>query len=160
MKCPNGHENVLLRKAEKRIKFRDVEIAIPAEVYRCSTCSVEFGTVEQTSNVQKEIAEAYRQKIGLLTGKDLIEKRNHLGWTQGDLAKRMSVGIASIKRWETGSIQSKSMDLALRLAFEGQFLAGIECREYENNDYKQFFHLNAPFYLLRLEYETLAFAGT
>jgi hypothetical protein len=38
----------------------------------------------------------------------------------------MNVGIASIKRWEGGTIQSKSMDHALRIALGGQS-AGDSC---------------------------------
>lgn len=122
MKCPNGHENVLLKKVNKKIEFRGVEISIPVEEYRCSTCSIEFGTVEQTSNAQKAIAEAYRKKVRFLTGGEIVEKRNNLDLTQDDLARRINVGIASIKRWETGSIQSKSMDQSLRLALIGQIV--------------------------------------
>ncbi len=40
--------------------------------------------------------------------------------TQAALAERMNVGIASIKRWEGGTIQSKSMDHALRIALKGE----------------------------------------
>ena len=38
--------------------------------------------------------------------------------TQQQLADAMHVGIASIKRWETGLIQSKSMDYALRMQLQ------------------------------------------
>ena len=120
MKCPNGHEKVLLDKADKKMEFKGVEILVSVEKYRCSVCGAEFATLEQTSNVQKSIAEAYRRKMGLLTGKEIVERRMKQRWTQADLAKRMNVGIASIKRWETGSIQNKSMDQALRSALEGQ----------------------------------------
>ncbi len=126
MKCPNGHEKVLLKKVGKRMEFRGVEINVPVEQYRCSVCAVEFGTVEQTSSIQKAIAEVYRKRMGLLTGGEIIEKRKKLRLTQDDLSKRLNVGIASIKRWETGSIQSKSMDQALRLAFEGRSI-GDDC---------------------------------
>ncbi len=126
MKCLNGHENVLLRKVNKRLEFRGIEISVPVDQYRCSTCSIEFGTVEQTAKIQKAIAEAYRKKVGLLTGREIVEKRMKKGFTQDNLARRMNVGIASIKRWETGSIQSKSMDQALRLALTGQIL-GDSC---------------------------------
>jgi putative zinc finger/helix-turn-helix YgiT family protein len=122
MKCPNGHTSVGLKKFEKKVRFRGVEISVPVEQYRCSACALEFGTVEQTSNIQKAIAEAYRKKIGLLTGREIAEKRVKQGWTQDDLSSRMNVGIASIKRWETGSIQSKSMDHALRHALNGQIV--------------------------------------
>jgi len=120
MKCPNSHEKILLKKSVRKLEFRDIEINVPVEQYSCSICGVEFGTMEQTDKIQKAIVEAYRKKVGLLTGKEIAEKREKQGLTQNDLAKRMNVGIASIKRWETGSIQTKSMDQALRLAFNGQ----------------------------------------
>jgi transcriptional regulator with XRE-family HTH domain len=82
--------------------------------------------VEQTANTQKAIAEAYRKKVGLLTGKEIVEERMKEGLTQNDLARRMNVGIASIKRWETGFIQSKSMDQALRMALTGK-ISGDSC---------------------------------
>jgi putative zinc finger/helix-turn-helix YgiT family protein len=126
MKCPNGHENVAIRTINKKIHFRGVEIILPVEEYYCSACSVEFGTVEQTANVQRAIAEAYRRETGFLTGEEIVEKRKRHGWNQEDLAKRMNVGIASIKRWETGSIQSKSMDHALRSALSG-LIVGDSC---------------------------------
>ena len=68
MKCPNGHEKVLLEKVNKRMEFRGVEINVPVEQYRCAVCALEFGTIEQTANIQKAIAEAYRRKAGFLTG--------------------------------------------------------------------------------------------
>jgi DNA-binding transcriptional regulator YiaG len=82
--------------------------------------------VNQTANTQKAIAEVYRKKVGLLTGKEIVEERTKQDLTQSELAKRMNVGIASIKRWETGSIQSKSMDKALRMALAGQ-TSGDSC---------------------------------
>ena len=39
--------------------------------------------------------------------------------TQQELADRLKIGVASIKRWETGLIQSKSLDHALRLQLTG-----------------------------------------
>lgn len=126
MKCPNGHENVFLKKADKEIRFRDVELSVHVEEYHCPTCGIGFATVDQASNTQKSIAEVYRKKVGLLTGEEIVKKRNKLGWVQEDLAKRMNVGIASIKRWETGSIQTRSMDQALRLALTGQ-IVGDSC---------------------------------
>jgi putative zinc finger/helix-turn-helix YgiT family protein len=126
MRCPNCHAKVLFKKTNKRLEFRGVEISVPVEHYRCSTCGIEYGTVDQTANIQNAIAEAYRKKVGLLTGKEIVEERTKQGLTQNDLAKRMNVGIASVKRWETGSIQSKSMDQALHMALTGQIF-GDSC---------------------------------
>jgi putative zinc finger/helix-turn-helix YgiT family protein len=126
MDCPSGHGKMVLKKAKKRMTFRGVKIIVPVEQYRCTVCGVEAGTVNQTARIQKAIADAYRKAVSLLTGDEIVEKRKRLSLTQEALAKRMNVGIASIKRWEGGTIQSKSMDHALRIALGGQS-AGDSC---------------------------------
>ncbi len=125
-RCPNCHAKLLFRKINKKLEFRGAEITVPVEQYHCSACGIEFGTVEQTANTQKEITEAYRKKVGLLTGKEIVEGRTKKDLTQDVLAKRMNVGIASIKRWETGSIQTRAMDKALRAALNDQ-ISGDSC---------------------------------
>jgi putative zinc finger/helix-turn-helix YgiT family protein len=126
MDCPSGHGKMVLRKTKKRITFRGVKIIVPMEQYRCTVCGVEAGTVNQAARIQRTIADAYRKAVNLLTGDEIVEKRRRLGLTQEGLAKRMNVGIASIKRWEGGTLQSKSMDHALRIALGGQS-AGDSC---------------------------------
>ncbi len=126
MNCPNGHGKMVLKEIKKQMAFRGVKIIVPTEQYRCRVCGVEAATVNQAARIQRTIAEAYRKSVKLLTGDEIVEERKRLGLTQEALAKRMNVGIASIKRWEGGTIQSKSMDHALRIAFGGQS-AGDSC---------------------------------
>ncbi len=126
MDCPSGHGKMALRRVKKRMAFRGVEIAVPVEQYVCAVCGAEAGTINQTAQIQEAIADAYRKTVSLLTGEEIVEKRKRLNLTQGALAKRMKVGIASIKRWEGGTIQSKSMDHALRIALGGQ-MTGDSC---------------------------------
>jgi putative zinc finger/helix-turn-helix YgiT family protein len=126
MDCPSGHGKMVLRKAKKRMTFRGVKITVPVEQYVCTACGVEAGTANQAAHIQETIAEAYRKAVNLLTGEEIVEKRKRLNLTQEALAKRMNVGIASIKRWEGGTVQSKSMDHALRIALGGQN-AGDSC---------------------------------
>ena len=120
MNCPNGHGKMGIRNTRKKMTFRDINIIIPSEHYACPVCNLEASTVDQTGAVQRAISDTYRKAVNLLTGKEIIEKRKNLKLTQEALAKKMNVGIASIKRWEGGTIQSKSMDLALRIALEGK----------------------------------------
>jgi len=120
MNCPNGHGKMVVKKTKKGVNFRGVKITVPVEQYVCTICGVEASTVEQAASLQKVISDAYRKATNLLTGEEIVEKRKKLKLTQEALAKRMNVGIASIKRWEGGTIQSKSMDHALRIALEGQ----------------------------------------
>lgn len=50
----------------------------------------------------------------LLTGEEIAKGRKKLKWSQEQLAKAMNVRIESVKRWETGQIQTKPMDGILR----------------------------------------------
>ena len=92
-------------------------LSLQSKVHVCPECKLEAGTIEQTAQLQQAIAEAYRRKVGLLTGADIRALRKKAHITQDELAERTGAGIASIKRWETGQIQTKSIDQSQRKAF-------------------------------------------
>lgn len=117
--CPKGHGIMELKKMEKATTFRGVNVSFEADAYVCPQCGFEAGTVQSAGAVQRAIADAYRTKMDLLTGEEIKALRKAWGLTQQDLAELMNIGIASIKRWETGLIQSKSMDQALRMQLQG-----------------------------------------
>ena len=125
MKCPNDHEKMVIKKSEKRMTFRGIDLKVPIEHYFCPQCGTKAGTVNQTSAIQKGVSDTYRKAVRFLTGREIAEGRKKLNLSQETLAKRMNVGIASIKRWEGSQIQSKSMDHALRLALRGQSAGDI-----------------------------------
>lgn len=120
--CPNGHGKMVVKKLEKSMNFRGVNINFQAKHYVCPVCGLEAGTTDQTSATQRAISDSYRKAVNLLTGKEMREGRKRLKLSQETLAKRMNVGIASIKRWEGGFIQSRSMDKALRIAIQGRII--------------------------------------
>ena len=120
MTCPNGHGKMSSEKIDKAMNFRGVDINFQAEHYVCPVCGIKAGDIDQTTTTQRAISDAYRQAVNLLTGEEIREGRKKLRLSQDALAKRMNVGIASIKRWEGGLIQTKAMDRALRLALQGQ----------------------------------------
>jgi len=119
-RCPKGHGNMPLIKIDKNTTFRGVAVSYPSAAHVCPVCGLEAGTIEQASAVQKAIADAFRKKKRLLTGGEICSFRKDKGLTQKGLADLMNVGIASVKRWETGLIQSKAMDHALRIHLQGQ----------------------------------------
>lgn len=123
--CPNGHGEMQIKKLDKSMKFRGVDITFQTEHYLCPVCCIEVGSIEQAAVTQRAISDAYRKAVGLLTSEEIREGRKKRGLTQDDLAQRMCVGIASIKRWEGGIIQTKSMDRALRMALLGQGVGDI-----------------------------------
>lgn len=116
-KCPAGHNQVELVEVRSEIDFKGEKLTIYGPSYKCMECGIEFATIEQTAAAQKAIAEAYRERVGLLTGQEIREGRKKLGMIQAALANRINVGIASVKRWEGTQIQTKAMDNALRQAF-------------------------------------------
>ena len=120
MNCPNGHGKMVIKKLDKTMNFRGVDITFQVEHYVCPVCGIEVGTIDQTAATQRVISDVYRKEVNLLTGREIREGRKRLKLSQEALAKRMNVGIASIKRWEGGLIQSRSMDRALRLALQGE----------------------------------------
>ncbi len=116
--CPRGHGPMAFKKLHKHKTFRGVDIDYATEAFICPQCGLEAGTVQSAGDVQRAIADAYREKAELLTGQEIKSLREAKGFTQQQLADVMNVGIASIKRWETGMIQSKSMDHALRMQLQ------------------------------------------
>jgi len=115
--CPAGHGKMELKESKKNIEFRNVNIIYTEENYTCPLCKLDIATKEQIANTQKAISDAYRSEVGILSGKEIKQYRKKYKLTQKSLANKMTVGIASIKRWEGGVIQSKSMDKALRNVF-------------------------------------------
>jgi putative zinc finger/helix-turn-helix YgiT family protein len=120
MKCPKCHRDMEIVRKQMKSTFRGVEISYPVEIFKCPVCSLEAGTLGQTASVQKAIADAYRRDMGLLTSREIVDGRTKLGLAQQGLADKMKVGIASIKRWEGATIQTKSMDTMLRHALAGE----------------------------------------
>ena len=118
LNCPRGHGEMKLREIGKTVNFRGMEIPCQVEAYICPVCGLEAGTVNSAGAIQQELADAFRKRTGLLTGEDIKSLRKKRGLTQQELADLLKIGVASIKRWETGLIQSKSMDRALRLQLE------------------------------------------
>jgi putative zinc finger/helix-turn-helix YgiT family protein len=123
--CPNEHGEMALEAAQKEIIFKGEKITYQAESYVCKECGQNIGTIEQGAATQIAIADAYRKKVGLLSGEEIKQKRAERKWTQKELAERSGVGIASIKRWENGIIQTKSVNEALKSAFQENRVGNI-----------------------------------
>ena len=123
--CPRGHGNMEPTEIKRTTSFRGVDVGYETDGYVCPDCGLEAATVAQAGKTQRAISDAYRKKMDLLTGEEIRSLRKEKGLTQQDLADLMKVGVASIKRWETGLIQSKAMDHALRVHLQGPEFTNI-----------------------------------
>jgi len=82
LNCPAGHGPLGLETIAKKMTFRGVDIEFQVESYVCAECNLEVGTIGQSSNTQKAISNAYREKAGLLTSEEIQKGRRELGLTQ------------------------------------------------------------------------------
>jgi len=120
MDCPNDHGPMRIKTATRELPFRGKRVKFRAQHYVCPVCGIEADDLGLAAVNQKALSDAYRATATLLTGEEIVERRKKLGWTQEDLARAANVGIASIKRWETGQIQTRAMDDVLRRALSGE----------------------------------------
>jgi putative zinc finger/helix-turn-helix YgiT family protein len=119
MDCPNEHGKMVIKTQKKDMVFRDERIEYGAEHYVCPICGIEVDDMALAAENQKRISDAYRKAVNLLTGSEIVSGRKKLKWSQARLAEAMHVGVASVKRWETGQIQTKPMDDTLRRILSG-----------------------------------------
>jgi len=120
MKCPNGHGPMELKRDEKEVTFKGERLVVKAKSYVCPICGLELADAKLARENQRAIADAYRKRVGLLTSREIVEGRKRLGLSQKELAGRLDVGEASVKRWELGAIQTRAMDRLMRQLFEGK----------------------------------------
>lgn len=116
--CPMGHGPMQIKQQKKTTAFRDVELTVVVTEHVCPECGMTASDIKAAGKVQRQIADAYRKKMNLLTGDEIRNLRKSKNLTQDALADKMGVGVASIKRWELGNIQSSSMDNLLRSFLE------------------------------------------
>ncbi len=102
-------------KKYRTVPFRGIELNISEDAFVCPVCQLTAGIVKSAGKIQQTIADTYRKQTGLLTGEEIKRLRHDKGMTQADLAAVSGFGVASIKRWETGAIQTQSADKTLRL---------------------------------------------
>jgi putative zinc finger/helix-turn-helix YgiT family protein len=112
--CPLGHGEMRNGTTTKEIDFRGERISYQLECLICPVCNLTRATVEQTAKAQNAIADAYRKKVGLLTGEEIRHRRVELGLSQQQLADKSRLSKMSIVRWENGVIQKESSDATLR----------------------------------------------
>ncbi len=120
MKCPNGHGPMELKRYEKEVTFKGERLVVKVGSYVCPVCGLELTDAKLARENQRAIADAYRKRVGLLTSQEIVEGRKRLGLSQKDMAIKLGIGEASVKRWELGAIQTRAMDRLMRQLFEGK----------------------------------------
>jgi putative zinc finger/helix-turn-helix YgiT family protein len=125
MECLNCNNQVMIEsnlRFEQELKGVIVEFVAPAN--KCPKCGMVVSTPEQKRTGMIRMADAYREKCKLLTSSEIREFRRKLGdMGQEKFAEFLGVGVASLKRWETYSIQDPSSDELIRLKCDSGYAA-------------------------------------
>jgi putative zinc finger/helix-turn-helix YgiT family protein len=105
-----------LEKASVRLsgEIRKHPYTVEMQGLKCPNCG--YATVDSKSMAEfgRLVADEYRRAHGLLTSDEIVALRHRFGDNQEQFAKRVGVGIASIKRWELGKIQDRLYDDLIR----------------------------------------------
>jgi putative zinc finger/helix-turn-helix YgiT family protein len=88
---------------------------VPAEGMVCPNCGYATLHAGQIDALSTKLADAYRKRHGLLTSSEIRKIRSELGMSQQEFAAYLNVGVASVKRWELGKVQERSMDDLVRI---------------------------------------------
>ena len=119
-RCPEcGKNEVRPAKVQhtSQIKYDgrlySVEIA-KLRVPKCDAC----GQLVFDNDADEQIAQALREQLGLLSGRQIRKNREELGLSQRILAEQLGVAVETISRWENAALtQTRAMDRYLRVYF-------------------------------------------
>lgn len=120
--CCESEKGFKIVDITKEIPFRDDSLEVNYDVMECSKCGHQFLSEAQVEAQLKKTVEAYQLRQGLLTAREIVEKRNKLGYTSQQKlvdAAGGTIPIATLKRIEAGQkVQDKTTDLAIRSILE------------------------------------------
>lgn len=94
--------------------FRGATLQVQTPVMRCAHCGWETLGAGQLDGLRIATADAYRVSRGLLTSIEIRAIRESAGLSQRAFAAALSVGPASIPRWESWQVQEPVYDAKLR----------------------------------------------
>jgi putative zinc finger/helix-turn-helix YgiT family protein len=108
----SAHRSVKTQQFAYRENGEDILLVADIPVISCGACG-EVYTAEGAEEAQHDAVCRYLKR---LTPGEIRALRQRLGMSQAKFAEAARIGVASIKRWESGSlIQNASLDVRLRL---------------------------------------------
>lgn len=104
---------VVMKATEQ--EYRGEKLTVMAPAHQCSKCGFRMLGAGHLDALCKATSDAYRQKHGLLTSAEIVERRKVMKKSQRQFADFVGVSVASLKRWETGLlVQDRASDELVR----------------------------------------------
>ena len=120
IKCGHVVEQKALRTVEAELKGERVSVTLNAP--QCMNCGRVVILGKSVRAYHRAVSDAYRRKAGLLTIDEIDRLRRNLKMTWPEFASYVFVGIATLKRWRRGEIQTRALDRLVRLRTDPLFI--------------------------------------
>jgi putative zinc finger/helix-turn-helix YgiT family protein len=117
--CGHDVEPEAPRTVEAELKGEPVSVELSAP--QCANCGEVVILGKHVRAYHRAVSDAYRRKVGLLTIDEIDSLRRNLNMTLPEFASYLSVGIATLKRWRRGEIQTEALDRLVRLRADLQY---------------------------------------
>ena len=115
MNCLKCAETLKEKKVRMRGEYAGETFTVETEALVCEACGYKTMHATKLDKFRRRLADAYRETKGLLTSQEIRKVRERLKMSQEQFAPYLGVGVASVKRWELGQAQERSMDQLIRL---------------------------------------------
>lgn len=114
--CPTCEEETEQRSIEKtvEIQIRGERIPVHVKYQQCEQCGEDFEIVKPEYDPLNEAYQFYRSRKGLLHPEEIKGFRKQLGLSQKEMSDVLGIGIATLNRYENGSLQSDAHDNLIR----------------------------------------------
>lgn len=110
-----GSYNIEYVTGPEVVKVRGDEITVNASYWVCKDCNVEFENLCDGNDYLAEAYKIYRKKHNMLQPEEIKALRLKYDLTQGELAQILGWGLATLSRYEKGSLQDFAHDKILKL---------------------------------------------
>lgn len=124
IKCGHVVESEALRTIDAELKGERVSVTLNAP--QCMNCGRVVILGKNVRTYHRAVSDAYRRKVGLLTIDEIDRLRRNLKMTWPEFASYVFVGIATLKRWKRGEIQTQALDRLVRLRSDPRFLEAAQ----------------------------------
>ena len=107
----------LVEKVEE-MTIRGERIAVKVQYFKCEKCGDEFYAPDIQKDPFDEAYRLYRTKHNMVQPEEIRDFRHHFHLTQKELSNLIGCGIATISRYERGSLQEEVHDNSLRFVLD------------------------------------------
>lgn len=115
--CPSCGKEVSfhIEIATETVAVRGVKLRVPVMRCTCEECHEELDVPSVSEENLRVAYEAYKKKMGLMTGDEIKELREKYHISASALSQLIGAGEKTITRYENGAIQDTIYDTILKL---------------------------------------------